>query len=203
MITNWTLDLILREAFNVKYYQISGGPDWIRSDRFDITAKAAGEPARDQMMRMLQTLLAERFQLKVRRETKEGTVYSLTVSKSGSKLKEAKGDHPPAIRTYRQGSPEKPAISYSQVGQNATIPMLIETLSNIVTSPVRDQTNLKGNFDFKLEYAADDTQPDAGPSIFTAIQEQFGLRLEKERGPVETPVIDHAGKPSGLADRRS
>jgi uncharacterized protein (TIGR03435 family) len=199
VVTNWTLELILREAYGVRHYQVSGGPSWLTSDHFDITAKAEGDPSREQMMLMLQTLLADRFKLKVHRETREGAVYALVVAKNGSKLQEVKelkdGDRA-GVFTYRTGSPVEPAVSYIRTGRKASMPLLVQTLADMVARPVLDQTGIKGEFDFRLEYAADDSHLDAFPSLFTAIQEQLGLKLEAQKGPMETLVIDHVEKPS-------
>ena len=87
-VTNLTLQTLVQEAYGVERYRIAGGPKWLDSDRFDIAAKAEGDPNRKQMMAMLQTLLADRFQLKVRRETREGNVYALVVAKNAPKLQE-------------------------------------------------------------------------------------------------------------------
>ncbi|HWC99597.1 MAG TPA: TIGR03435 family protein [Candidatus Sulfopaludibacter sp.] len=91
-ITNLRLKVIIREAFGVKDYQIAGGPAWMDTDRFDIAAKAEGDPTRQQMMTMLQALLADRFHLMVHRETKEGNIYALAVAKNGPKFKPSSAD---------------------------------------------------------------------------------------------------------------
>ena len=122
-MTNLTLEVIIREAFTVKHYQISGGPRWLESDRFDIEAKADGNPSREQMMAMLRTLLAERFQLKVHRETREGDVYALVVAKGGPKLKESTAQDS-YMRLFRNTPPELPGVSYTQTGQKASMAML-------------------------------------------------------------------------------
>jgi uncharacterized protein (TIGR03435 family) len=193
--TNWTLDLLVREAYGVKYYQITGGPAWFNSDRFDIEAEAPGEPSHDQMMAMLQTLLADRFKLKVHRESKEGTVYALTEAKGGHRLKPAKDGDPSFIRTYRKTPPSEPGVSYYQLGQNASLAQLADTLTNLMRAPVTDRTGINGAFDFRFDYGTDDAPPEAGPPVVTAIQD-LGLKLEKQKGPVEILVIDHAEKPS-------
>src|SRR5579863_1448473 len=196
VVTNQTLDVLVRQAYNVKYYQITGGPAWFNSDRFNVEAESPGDPSREQMMAMLQTLLADRFKLKVHRESKEGTVYALTEMKGGHKLKPAKEGDQSFIRTYRKTPPTEPGVSYAQVGQNASLAQLADTLTNLMRAPVTDRTGIQGTFDFRFDYGTDDAPPEAGPPVVTAIQDDLGLKLEKQKGPVEILVIDHAEKPS-------
>jgi uncharacterized protein (TIGR03435 family) len=187
-VTGYTLKLLIHDAYGLKYNQISGGPAWTDTDRFDIAAKAEGDPSHEQMMKMLQSLLAERFQLKIHRESKEGAVYALVVAKNGPRLQAAKTGEESFLRFNRTGV---------VTGQNTSMSLLADRLNDFdFGRPVLDRTGLKGNFDFKFEYAPDDAKPDSGPSIFTALQE-LGLKLEPQRGPVEVLVIDRAAKPSG------
>jgi uncharacterized protein (TIGR03435 family) len=195
-VTNLNLRVIIEEAFGVKAYQISGGPGWFGTDEFDIEAKADGNANRGRVMAMLRTLLAERFQLKVHRETREGNVYVLVVAKNGPNLKAATGEQS-FVRLYRNTPTDQPGVSYTIAGQKASLALLAERLADMqLDRPVLDRTGIKGEFDFKLDYAIDDN-PDSGPSIFSAIQEQLGLKLEAAKGPVETLVIDHVERPSG------
>jgi uncharacterized protein (TIGR03435 family) len=191
-MTNLTLGTIIREAFHVKHYQISGGPGWLETDHFNIVAKAEGDPSREQMMAMLQTLLADRFQLKVHRETREGNVYALVVAKGGPKLTASTANQP-RMRLYRN---DPPGVSYTVVGTKASLNMIAEEVTSQLARPVFDRSGIKGEFDFKLGPFAGDDNPDSGPSIFSVIQEQLGLKLETTKGPIETLVIDHAEKPS-------
>jgi uncharacterized protein (TIGR03435 family) len=210
--TNCTLKQLIEAAYSLKPYQISGGPAWLDADRFDVTAKAPDNSGPDQgtvvalgrdaprkLMLMLQTLLENRFGLKVRHETKQDTVYDLVVAKGGPKLKEANRDEQRSfVSLSRTGSYDRPAVTLIITGQKASMALWAERLSTMaVGRPVFDKTAIEGEFDFKFEYAADDNQLDAGPSKFTAIQEQLGLRLEAKKGPIETLVIDRAEKPSG------
>jgi bla regulator protein blaR1 len=222
-----TLTFLLTLAYDVRPFQISGGPGWIGSERFDIFANpercaASGNPADDlrnmtdsqrktaqeQMRPRLQALLADRFQLVIHRETKEGAVYALVAGKNGAKLKPADGKEDSGFRGLRIGTGQL-------TGSAASLEMLVTALSNQLGRPGVDRTGLKGNFDFKLEWTPDAAQttvpgggppspgadippaPDpSGPSLFTAIQEQLGLRLESQKGPVETIVIDRVERPS-------
>ena len=190
--TNVELGQIILEAFSIKRYQLSGGPSWLDSDRFNIDAKAEGDPTRDQMMAMLRTLLADRFQLKVHRQTHKGDVYALVVAKGGPKLKESTAQDS-YIRTLRNTPRELPGVSYTEIGQKASMPMLASRLASTEEHPVSDQTGLKGEYDFKLDYATDDN-PETGRSISRALQEQLGLKLEATKGPVEVLVIDSVNR---------
>jgi len=193
---------------------ISGGPSWINTERFTINAKAEGTPS-DPMMRgpMLRGLLEDRFQLKTHREIREVPVYVLTVAKGGPKLRASQeggcfptpnpagGSCPGSLWTVRKGS-------NLVVDQQDTLDGFTRMLLQRVHRPVIDKTGIKGMFDFHLEFAFDESavgpaadpgaapSEPAGPSIFTAIQEQLGLKLDSAKGPGEFLVIDHAERPS-------
>jgi uncharacterized protein (TIGR03435 family) len=212
--TNVTLKQLIEAAYNFKSYLISGGPAWLDSDRFDVSAKANEEAAQDKsrvlalgrdaplrMMLMLQTLLEDRFKVKVHRDTRQDTVYDLVVAKGGAKLKKsASSDGEQFVGVGRDCRPcdfTKPASAMILGARRGTMTMLADRLSRFALGrPVRDKTGILGEFDFDVHYAGDDTQPDAGSSIFTAIQEQIGLRLEAKKEPVESLFIDLAEKPS-------
>jgi bla regulator protein BlaR1 len=224
-VSGISMKVLLTLAYDVREFQIVGGPGWINSDRWDIMAKpAAGdsEPqptdprqvtdaqmktVREQMQQRLQALLAERCQLKIHRETKEESVYALLPGKNGPKIQasDTKGGSGPRIMMGRG------MIN----GQGVQMEMLATVLSNQLGRTVLDRTGLTGRFDLKLQWTPDPGQsltplggapppgvpdlppPDPnGPSIFTAIQEQLGLRLESQKGPVEMIVIDRVEKPS-------
>jgi bla regulator protein blaR1 len=227
-----TVKMLLTLAYDVREFQISGGPGWINTERYDITAKSEhsaesvnvpDDPRKmtdeqrrtvgEQMRERLRALLAERFQLTLHRETKEQSVYALVVAKGGPKLQQSdakEGTGPKGMMRMGRGE-----LS----GQGVALQMLTQSLSNQLGRPVIDRTELKGNFDFKLQWTPDPGQsgggpfgpfggapppgadapppPDPnGPSIFTALQEQLGLRLESQKGPVEILVIDKVEKPS-------
>lgn len=184
-----TVKILLRNAYGLQDYQISGGPGWISTAGFDIEARAdagAGEPAREQVLKMIGALLADRFRLASHRETGQLPIYALVVGKRGAKLQAA-------------GSGAAPTRSL-KMGHLVTKKMSMTELANILTfdlkRPVRDDTGLKGDFAFTLEWAPGLGQSDAGPSLFTAVQEQLGLKLESTKGPVEVLVIDHVERPS-------
>lgn len=207
IITQYTLKMLIHEAYGVQDDQISGGARWMGEDRYDLEAVPPASsdaskfnpptrktPPTAEMLLMLRALLADRFQLKIHTESKIGKGYALVVAAHGAKLTGTK--NPDAFRVVgygHTGNPERP--EYMQ-GENASMSMLAAKLATNLRCPVLDQTGIKGDFDFKFEYAEDDTQEDSGPSIFSAIQEQLGLKLVPAKAPVEIIVIDHAEKPS-------
>ncbi len=212
---------------------IEGGPSWVDSDRYQITAKAEGTPGQN-MMRgpMLRALLEDRFKLKIRRETREVPVYNLTVAKNGPKLQPSpegscvafgtfdpakdlpSGQKLPTFCGGRMISRGRPVLTWQVPG--GTLEDLARALGNDLDRIVINTSGLTGKFDFRMEFAPDETttglnslqtadgplippatDPARGPSIFTAIQEQLGLKLESAKGPREFLVIDRAEKPSG------
>jgi uncharacterized protein (TIGR03435 family) len=180
--TNSTLRTLVRTAYGVQPYQVSGGPSWADDDRYDIEAKSDAQPDRAQTLRMLQTLLGDRFKLQVRRETRDGPIYNLVVSSTGSKLKSVAESTSADVRVGRY------------TGRRTTT-QLADYLSGIVGRPVANRTNLEGIFDIQIEFAPDPANA-AGVPIFTALREQLGLQLEATRGPVDTIAIVSAQKPT-------
>jgi uncharacterized protein (TIGR03435 family) len=187
-------DLIMW-AYGLKAYQISG-PSWIAEEWYDVNAKAA-EPASEERMRaMLQSLLAQRFSLVSHVDTRSLPIYLMAVAKNGPKIKPVESEDTPKYFPQRRGLR----------AVHITMQMLAERLSDKLDRPVTDTTGLRGAYDIKLEWAPDETVStspdpaavavDLGPAIFTAIQEQLGLKLEPAKGPVEMFVIDRIERPS-------
>jgi uncharacterized protein (TIGR03435 family) len=208
--TCYTLRQLIHDAYDLEMYRILGGPHWLDEDRFDVEAKppASSElskwmpesrrtPLKPEMRLMLQTLLADRFQLKVHMENNQEAVYALTVAKGGPKLKPPDETKQPFVSFGRTGAPGQEAVSNLLIGQNATMAQLVERLATILKRPVSDRTSLPGHFDFKIEYAGVDEQLGVAPPLPSALQEQTGLKLETQPGSVEVLVIDRAEKPSG------
>ncbi|HEY4364738.1 MAG TPA: TIGR03435 family protein [Bryobacteraceae bacterium] len=198
-VTNQPLKNMIKQAYGVESYQISGGPAWLDTERFDVEAKAEGNPDHAQVMRLFQTLLEDRFQLKVRRAQREGAIYALTAARGGPKLTaaaELKTGERAGVFNGRTGAPTATALSYWKQGRHATIAMLANSLEGTLGRPVRDRTEIAGEFDFRFEYAADELSNGDFPSLFTAVQDQLGLKLESTRGSVETLVVERAEKPS-------
>jgi uncharacterized protein (TIGR03435 family) len=197
-ITNQTLRTIIQYAYNVRDFQISGGPGWMGSDRYDVAAKPENGAHDQQMKQMLQTLLSDRFQLRFHRETREGTVYALFVGKNGPRLQPAKKSDSSGITSGRN------SMGLSTLsGKRASLDEIAANLSARLGRPVFDKTGLTDKFDFELSWVQDLTPSGAGapspavsgPSLFTAVQEQLGLRLESQKGPVEILVIDQVSRP--------
>ncbi len=214
------LGALIARAYRLKAYQISG-PDWLNSAsaRFDVLAKLPAGASEDQVPEMLQVLLEDRFQLKFHREPKELPVYALVIGKNGLKmtpLEETEGDKSAPANRVRlmPGHLETERI---------TLSALADLLSSFVDRPIVDQTETKGPFKLKLDFALDTSVmnsraggkmvmmqregggpgpgaselPSAdpsGPSIFTAVQEQLGLKLDAKKSPVDILVIDHLEK---------
>ena len=181
---NSSLDELIRFAYSLKDYQVSG-PVWLNDDSesFDIAAKAPPDTSKEQMRTMLQTLLTERFRLAAHREHKMLSIYNLTVGKKGFKLK-------PAISGEKS---QTVSGGGTMVATNLTMAGFAYQLSRQLKYPVFDQTGIEGAFDFTLHYAPEESNSGA-PSLFMAIQETMGLKLESGKGPVETLVIDHIDK---------
>jgi len=201
---NYTLKNLIALAYDLNPRTISGGPGWMETEQFDIEAVTPGDvaPVRLEQMRMLRALLVERFGLKFHREDKEFSIYELTVAKGGPKLKDAaKPDDPPQlVGVVYPGKIDVPATS---VTMDDFVAMLQRAT---LDRPTVNRTGLEGKYDFDLYWAPDETQyggqvpvaPDDAPSppLFTAVQEQLGLKLEATRGMVSAMVVEGAVRPS-------
>lgn len=195
---NLPLRLLITSAFRIREFQLSGGPGWIDSTTYDIAAKADGDPSPDEIWKMVQDLLEDRFKLKVRHETTEQTWYSLSTAKVGLKLPESTADCEGLAAHAQPGGRGACgnwfADAHRITGIKISMHDLTEALSEALDRPVIDKTGVAGSFDVRLEWTSDDKQ--AGPSIFTALQEQLGLKLESHKGPVEMLVVEHVERPS-------
>jgi len=150
--TNLTLAELIREAYQIKYYQLEGGPGWLNSDPFNIEAKAAGDPSRKQVMDMLRALLEERFHVKVRHEIREGNVYELAVANRAPKFTPSKAEIS-FLRLERNTPPELPGVSYTVIAQKVSMTKLADDLMGKVQRPVLDRTGITGEFDFRIDYS--------------------------------------------------
>lgn len=189
--TNFTLKQLISRAYAVGGAQIEGGPGWIDTDAFDINARADTplHLSREEVRPCLQALLAERFHLAIHREIKQGAVYSLTVAKNGPKLKQHSGPGAPGIGISTDSG--KATI----IGTNTSMASLAEYLSGQAGRPVLNNTGLTGAYDIRVVWAIDQANLSEA-SVFTAIQEQLGLKLGATKGPIETIIIDRAERPS-------
>jgi len=222
--SNITARMLIANAYDVKEDQVTGGPAWVASTGYDIDAKvtAFGSPdvhqlTSDQRRQMLQSLLADRFQLAVHTETKQAPIYELTIAKGGPKLKPSDTSAAPAAPPPGAGLHGNPGDGPPRGGMmrmsgpgnlNATamsMPQFVEMLSRQLHTTIVDKTGLTGSYDLSLAWTPDDmpaspagaeTPDPSGPSIFTALQEQLGLKLSSTRGPVKTIVIDHITPPT-------
>jgi len=218
-MSNLTLKDMIELGWRVEPFQISGGPAWLDSAAYDVIAKREGKFQPAEQPLMIQSLLKNRFQLAIHRETKELPVYALVLARKD-------GKPGPRLTASKEGSctppdptkppPEPPTqwcgwITSGRGELTATsihVSDLAEALSRLLRRPVVDKTGLTSRFDIKLEWTPDDTlqpTPDGGsppasdmvgPSIFTAFQEQLGLRIESQKGPVDILVVDRAERPS-------
>ena len=231
--TNVSLRLLIRNAYQLQDFQITGGPSWLGSDRFDINAKVpdgmpppgppvpGAGPARLQLM--IRSLLAERFKLVVHPETKNSPIYALILARSdgrlGTELKKSETDCAAVFGAGRgRGAmpplpqPGDPMRCGIRIGPGnmavggSTLAQFANSLGMFAGRVVLDKTGLTGNYDINLTWTPDQMPnrppgaPDLpanadGPSLFTAVQEQLGLKLDAQRGPVEMLVIDRAEKP--------
>jgi len=229
-----TVQFLIQEAYQVEDTRVFGAPKWLKSERYEIRAKAPSDVAEqlrkldnvqqyDQRIAvessLLQTLLRDRFKLAFHRETKEFPMFALVIAKNGLKLHESRPDD-----TYPDGIKDLDGRGHGHVmrmtrgeliGQGIPISDLIEMLGGLrLGLIVVDKTGLRGNYDFTLRWTPDESAPSkriggaapvpdnapapdsSRPSLFTAVQEQLGLKLEKQRGPVGVLVIDHVEKAS-------
>jgi uncharacterized protein (TIGR03435 family) len=183
-IVNTTLQTLIRYAYSVKDFQIGGAPSWLELDRFDINATAGGPATTPQLKSMLQTLLEQRFHLKLRHETRELPVFVLSIAKRGTKLKESSD----ADTTVSSGMGELTM-------HKATLSMLVNQLGGQLDRPVLDETGLSGKYDIALVWSpqqqpTSDSDAADGVSLSTALQEQLGLKLESRKGHTEVLAIE-------------
>jgi uncharacterized protein (TIGR03435 family) len=197
------LRTLIMEAYRVRDFQILGGPNWINDDQWDIEAKAPSDVLftwtesenpylAGPLARMLQTLIEDRFQLKLHREAKQLSVYELTVARGGPKLR-------------RSADQIKTRVSETKLGAGfVDVPgqpfrNFVYFLGRQLDRPLIDKTGLQGLYDVTLRWTPEPTEasrPSDLPTLFTAVQEQLGLKLESSKGPVDMFVIDSVQRPS-------
>lgn len=222
---NVTIKALIQQAYEVRDFQISGGPGWLDTERYDITAKGQTGVSEDDVRKMTKeqlrrlekqfllearSLLADRFQLKVHQDTKELPVFALVIAKGGAKLRLTPGGGDASEGMNGLTMKRNEAGQWELTGHGVPA-SLVKILSRQVGRTVVDRTGLTGDYDFKITFSPDIGQrpPDPGgeggsrqladaevPSIFTALQQQLGLRLDAQKAPVEVVVIDSVQKPS-------
>ncbi len=220
------VQILIQYAYGVQPFQVVDSARWLQSGRYEIDAKADGKATRNQMFLMLQSLLEDRFQLKIHRETRDMPVYALVAAKGGLKLPPPKGngcvdsaaDAAPEWAGGRMAVPGEIRPSQPVCGsigltlglmQGGKVAMseLVRKLSLMLDRSVIDKTGFTGLFDLQLDFVPDETTPAMPPpppdsgisglSIPQALSRQLGLQLESAKGPVEVIVVDHAERPSG------
>ena len=203
--TNVTARFLIEFAYDVREDQVSGGPSWLDSAHYEVVAKppaapdAAGAARAGQSLVRLRTqsLLADRFHLVLHRDTKELPIFVLTVARNG----------PKGLRESTSGTPDFVNNGHHLNCQRVSMEMFARTfLASQTRRSVIDRTGIKGDFDFTLDWSPDEAPPGASPDaaagterfppFFQALEEQLGLKLERQKGPVEVLVVDHAEKPA-------
>jgi uncharacterized protein (TIGR03435 family) len=187
-MVNFTLKTIIGVAYGVEEYRILAGPSWISSERYDIEAKPATRVSDTVAQSMLQALLAERFDLRVHRETRTVAGYRLLAEKADGKLTAAQGE--------RVGFR---IMSMEEIRGTGTMPMVAWVLKAILGGPVQDDTGLSGKYEIAVKFRADrpedaGSSSEFGVSIFTALKQDLGLTLKAAQIPVEVVIVDHALK---------
>jgi len=203
--TNVTTRILIDIAYGLKDFQLKGEPSWTDSERFDVDAKVddamvpkmqklTEEQQRKQMALMLRPLLADRFKLQVSHSQKDVPAFALVVAKGGSKLKGA----PPTDPKINTGYSVRADPSGTVVKMDGKpISVLTGLLSGMLRRPVLDQTGLTGTYAFTLQFSESDSPPENGPpSIYTALEEQLGLRLDNTKAPVDIVTVDHIEEPT-------
>jgi|SRR5271157_1622608 len=208
-LRNFTFRSCVQWAYNLKDYQVTG-PGWIDNERYDIVAKAVDPVQDDELRRMLQTLLADRFKLVFHREIRELPVYAMSVGKDGMKMKPSEGEGESNITPPRSGS-------FIVAAQHTSMAQFADVLSQPLQRPVVDMTGLKGGFDFTIDISRYLSMDDMGPrreggggggagglrlpdistieaAAVMALREQLGLKLESKKSPIDMIVVDKAEK---------
>lgn len=225
VVTNNTFRNIIRNTYGLQDFQIVEGPDWINTERYDILAKAATDASPPEMLSMMKSLLADRFKLAVRTETRPLAIYALMMARDdgrrGPQLRPAAVDcaamiaaarRPNAVPVPRTAPGERPICGMQtapgrMMAGGYALGDVARNLSPFAGRIVIDRTGLTGTFDLELTWTPDQMPPGplppglppidpSGPSLFTAVQEQLGLKLESTTGPVEVLVIERAERPT-------
>ena len=191
-----TLKFLLEWAYGILPSQHSGGPDWFDNDRYDIVAKAPGNVTDEEMKLMTQTLLAERFKLKLRREIKEIPVLAVSLGKTPPKLFPPKEEEKRSLQIAPQMGENQKIISYRVVATRFSFAQLNLTFARQLGRVIVDQTGLQGDFDFEIDLTPDETRtnPLDGSLILAAMRDQLGLVVKSQKSSVDFIVIDSAEK---------
>jgi uncharacterized protein (TIGR03435 family) len=191
-----TLKFLLEWAYGIQPSQHAGGPPWINTDRYDIVAKAEGNATDDQMKLMVQTLLADRFKLKLHHESRPLPVYVVSAGKTAPKLFPPKDDETHALRMAPQMGTDQKIASYRVLATRYTLTQLADLFARQMGSVIVNQTGLNGEFDFTIDLTPDESRPNpVDPTLLlTAMREQLGLTVKSQKVPMDVLVIDSAQK---------
>jgi uncharacterized protein (TIGR03435 family) len=188
-VLNTPIEQMIHAAFRLPEGSLVGIGGWMQFDRYDIDAKAAASSTFDEDLTMLRALLIERFQLRFHTETRQSTTLALVVAKNGPKFRQSTDDG--------AGGKERIDIRPTEIsGVNIPFGHFVSVLGAQLKRTVTNATGLSGKFDLSLKYVRDAPDAANGPTIFAALEDQLGLKLESRKGPVEVMVIDSAAKPS-------
>jgi uncharacterized protein (TIGR03435 family) len=194
---NESLDSLIAVAYAIHPKQIVDAPEWSLKDPWDIKGvpDVEGEPSWPQQREMMQKLLAERFGLKFHWAKRDLPIFAVTVAKGGPKLAVSKSDPNASLDQTSNGS----AVEVTYRFTNNSVADFAQGMRSFLDRPVVDETGIKGKFDFTLDWTKDgavNDDPKAPPGLFTAVQEQLGLKLDATKGPADVLVIDHVERPS-------
>jgi len=193
-----TAEAMLIVGYGVHKKQIENAPEWMRTQEWDVTGETdvVGEPNEAQVKALVRKLLKERFGLMVHTEQREMPVFALTAAKGGAKLKKSDGDPSALADEYERESAGESTLKFV----NAPVSLLVTFLDFRADKPVVNKTGLDGRYDFTLKYTTDETRvsadANAAPGLFTAMEEQLGLKLEPMKAAADVLVVDKITTPS-------
>lgn len=196
-VENETVEDMLAIVYGLHPKQIVDAPDWCTKDHWDVKGvpDVAGQPNWPQYREMVRKLLEERFGLKFHREKRELSIFAVTVARGGSKLMASKGELNGMLDQTGKNNGVEQTWRYT----NNSMADFAQGMEHFLDRPVVDETGLKGKFDFRLAWTNEGAQnedPKAPPGLFTAVQEQLGLKIEPTKGPAEVLVVEHVERPS-------
>ncbi len=193
-----TVGFLLEWAYGLLPAQHSRGPAWMENDRFDIFAKAAGNATDAEMKRMMQTLLAERFKLKLHHESREAPVLIVGQGKTPPRLFPPKDGEPRALRVLPQSDGDQNPVGYHVVATRYSFDDLNQTFARQLDRVIVNETGIDGDFDFALDFPMDQSQPNPldPAKVISALRDQLGLTVKAQKGPVDYLVIDSVEKDS-------
>ena len=191
-----TLKFLLEWAYGIQPAQHAGGPSWLGVDRYDVVAKAAGNPSDDQMKQMVQTLLTERFQLRLHRERREISAYVLSRGKTEPRLSAPQPGETHGLRMAPHTGSDRSAVAFHVLATRYTLAQLADTFARQLGGVIVNRTGLDGEYDFTLDLVPDETRPNPlDPALLlSALRDQLGLTVRNQKTPVDVLVIDGAEK---------